>query len=161
MSILPQKIRDAITEFITLIGDDVIPTEDRTQRLRRSLDRFALIQHYVSYTFDDRDYPDTPRKDYNALRKTVSAHFPELGYYNTPSSITQQIAEAEIEVGDAIDDITDIAIELYDVLWRFDYTSPDDGLWYFSNSYSTHWEQHLRELQLYLQRIATGHEGVV
>jgi hypothetical protein len=48
----------------------------------------------------------------------VSAHFPELGYYNTPSSITQQIAEAKIEVGDAIDEITNIAIELYDVLWR-------------------------------------------
>ena len=161
MSESPQAIRDAITEFIALIEDDAISTEDRTQRLRRSLDRLALIQHGVSYTFDERDYPDTPRKDYNALRKVVSAHFPELGYYNTPSSITQHIAEAEIEVGDAIDDITDIAIELYDILWRFDHTSADDALWYFSNSYSTHWEQHLRELQLCLQRITAGHEDAV
>jgi Domain of unknown function (DUF5063) len=91
----------------------------------------------------------------------VAAHFPELGYYNTPSSITQHIAEAEIDVGDAIDDITDIAIELYDVLWRFDHTSADDALWYFSNSYFTHWEQHLRQLQLCLQRIAAGYEDAV
>src|SRR5437879_3741284 len=100
MSASPQDIRDAITEFIALTEDDAISTEDRTQRLRRSLDRLALIHHDVSYTFDERDYPDTPRKDYNALRKVVSAHFPGLGYYNTPSSITQKIAEAEIEVGD-------------------------------------------------------------
>ena len=150
-----------MTEFITLIEDDAIPTKDRTQRLRCSLDRLALIQHDISYTFDERDYPDTPRKDYNVLRKVVSAHFHDLGYYNTPSSITQQLGEAEIEVGDAIDDLTDIAIELYDVLWRFDHTSADDALWYFTNSYSTHWEQHLRELQLCLQGITAGHEDAV
>ena len=91
----------------------------------------------------------------------MSAHFAELGYYNTPSSITQQIAEAKIEVGDTIDDITDIAIELYDVMRRFDHTSADDALWYFNNSYSTHWEQHLRELQLCLQRTTAGHEDAV
>jgi hypothetical protein len=57
MSASPQEIRDAISEFITLTEDDAISTEDRTQRLRRSLDRLALIQHDVSYTFDERDYP--------------------------------------------------------------------------------------------------------
>ena len=55
---------------------------------------------------------------------------PHLGYYNTPSSITQQLGEAEIEVGDAIDDLTDIAIELYDVLWRFDHTSSVDYIFW-------------------------------
>jgi Domain of unknown function (DUF5063) len=161
MSASPQEIGDAITEFVVLTEDDALSTEDRTHRLRRSLDRLALIQHDVSYTFDERDFPETPRKGYNALRKVVSEHFPELGHYNTPSSITQQIAEAEIEVGDAIDDITDIAIELYDVPWRLDHTSADDAIWCFSSSYSTHWEQHLRELQLCLQRIAAGHEDAV
>ena len=95
------------------------------------------------------------------LRKVVSAHFHDLGYYNTPSSITQQLGEAEIEVGDAIDDLTDIAIELYDVLWRFDHTSADDAFWYFTNSYSTHCEQHLRELQLCLRGITAGREDAV
>jgi hypothetical protein len=117
MPVSPQEIRDASTEFIAVIKNDAISTEDRMQQLRRSLDRFALAQHDVSYTFDDRDYPETPRKDYDMLRKLVSAHFPALGYYNLPSSITQHIAEADLHVADAIDDITDIAIELYDVQW--------------------------------------------
>ncbi len=161
MSASPIEVKDAIAEFIALIEDDTITADDRIQRLRRSLDRLALLQHDVSYTSDDCDYPDTPRKDYNALREVLSARFPELGYYNIPHPVTQQIAEAEIQVGDAIDDISDIAIELYDVVWRWNHTSVDDALWYFSNSYSTRWEGHLRDLQLCLQRLAAGHENPV
>jgi hypothetical protein len=157
----PEEIKDATREFIALIEDDGLTSDDRISRLRRSLDRLAFVQHGVDYTFDKRDYPDTPRRDYNALRQVVAARFPELGYYNIPSSVTQQIAEARIDVADAIDDITDIATELYDVLWRFEHTSPDDALWYFSHSYSTHWEEHLRELQLCLQRLTAGHEDAV
>ena len=95
------------------------------------------------------------------MRELISPRFPELGYYNVPSSVTQHIAESGVDVGDAIDDVADIAIELYEVLCRFDHTSTDDALWYFSNSYSNHWEQHLRELQLYLQRITAGYEDAI
>ena len=36
------------------------------------------------------------------MRQIVSARFPELGYYNIPSSVTQQIAEGGIDVADAV-----------------------------------------------------------
>jgi hypothetical protein len=157
----PQEIRDAIEEFIALLENSAIPAEERMQRLRRSLDLLALLQHDVSYVFDERDYPDAPRKEHKAIRQVVSARFPGLGYYNIPSSVTQHIAESSMDVGDAIDDIGDIAIELYEVLWRLDHTSTDDALWYFANSYFTHWEHHVRELQLCLQRLTAGHEDTV
>ena len=161
MATSPEELRDAALEFIALIEEDGVLSDDRSTRLRRSLDRLAFVQHGVDYTFDKRDYPDTPRRDYNALRGAVVARFPELGYYNIPNSVTQQITETRIDVADAIDDITDIAIELYDVLWRFEHTSVDDALWYFCDSYLMHWEQHLRDLQLSLQRITAGHEDAV
>jgi hypothetical protein len=154
----PDQIQTAIAEFIFLIESNSISPENRLVRLRRSLDQLALLQHDVSYAFDDRDYPDTPRKDYQTLRDIVSSRFQELGHYNVPASVTQRVAEAEMHVGDAIDDITDIALDLYDVQWRWGNTSVDDALWYFTNSYSTHWEEHLRDLQLCLQRLAAGHE---
>jgi len=157
----PEEIKDASHEFIALIEDDAISAEERMQRLRRSLDRLALLQHDVSYTFDERDYPEAPPKDYNTIRELISPRFPALGFYNIPGSITQRIADTDVNVGDAIDDLADIAIELYEVLWRFNHTSTDDALWYFSNGYSMHWEQHLRELQLCLQRITAGHEDAV
>jgi hypothetical protein len=161
MAASPTEIRDAAQEFIALIEDEATSSDDRMSRLRRSLDRLAYLQHDVSYTFDERDYPDAPRKDYSATRQVVSARFPELGFYNTPDSVTQHIAETKISVGDAIDDISDIAIDLYEVLWRFDHTTVDDALWYFEFSYVSHWEYHLRELQVCLQRLASGHEDAV
>jgi len=71
MPLSAQEIREVIIEFIALIENDTISPEDRMRR---------LLQHDVSYTFDERDYPDAPRKDYNAMRQIVSARFPELGY---------------------------------------------------------------------------------
>jgi len=44
-----------------------------------------------------------------------------------PSAVTQHIAESGIDVGDAIDDIAEIAIELYEVLCRFGHTSSRPG----------------------------------
>lgn len=154
----PDQIRTAIAEFISIIEDDTISPENRMLCLRRSLDQLAFLHHDVSYAFDDKDYPDTPRKDYQTLRQLVSSRFSELGYYNVPSSIIQHIGDADIHVADATDDITDIARDLYDVQWRWQNTSVDDALWYFTNSYFTHWEEHLRGLQLCLQRLAAGHE---
>jgi hypothetical protein len=154
----PDQIKATIVEFISLIERESISPENRLLRLRRSLDQLALLQHDVSYACDDRDYPDTPCKDYQKLRELVSSRFPDLGHYNVPALVTQHIAEAEMHVGDATDDITDIALDLYDVQWRLENTSVDDALWYFTNSYFTHWEEHLRGLQLYLQRLAAGHE---
>jgi len=156
-----EEIREAVGEFITLIANSAIPTEGRMQRLRRSLDRLALLQHDVSYRSEEREFPEPPDRNYDQMRRIVSAHFPELGYYNIPSSVTQHIADADLEVGDAIDDITDIALELYEVLWRFDHTSADDALWYFEFSYSAHWEWHLRGLQFCLQHLSAGHEDAI
>ena len=159
MPVLPQEIRDAIGDFIALIQDDAMSPEDRVLRLRRSLDRLALLQHDVSHTFDERDYPHAPVKDHNTLRSLVEKRFPSLGYYNIPGSVTQHIAEADMHVADAIDDITDIASELYEVQWCWQHTSVDDALWHFTQMYSGHWEEHLRGLQLCLQRLAAGHEA--
>jgi hypothetical protein len=154
----PQEIKDAIDGFIALVEDDAIPAEDRLQRLRRALDHLALLQHDVTYTFDEGEYPDAPDIDFNALRQLVSKHFPELGYYNMPSSITQHISAADMDVADAIHDIADITRELYEVRWRWEHTSVDDAIWYFKDMYLHHWEAHLRELQLCLQRLLSGHE---
>lgn len=158
MPATPDQIKVTIAEFISLIESESISPENRLLRLRRALDQLALLQHDVSYAFAGRDYQDAPRKDYQALRALVSSRFPELGHYNVPAVVTQNVAEAELHVGDAIDDVADIARDLYEVQWRWENTSADDALWYFTNSYFTHWEEHLRDLQLYLQRLAAGHQ---
>jgi len=53
-------------------------------------------------------------------------------------------------VGDAIDDITDIAVEMEEIEWRWKNTSEADALWHFRFGASRHWIDHMRQLQFYL-----------
>lgn len=64
-----------------------------------------------------------------------------------PSPKWRGVAESR---GEGRDDISDIVLDLKEVLWYFENTSKDNALWYFENSYKSHWGRHLRELQLYL-----------
>lgn len=149
------EIHEAISDFLALLNgkEDV---EAREAVLALALDRLALAYHFADYKFDETDYPDAPRKDYQELRKIVSALFPEYGYYNVTARISVEISEGGLHVGDAIDDITDIAIDMNEVLWLWENTSVDNALWEFRQGYENHWGMHLRCLQLYILANSRG-----
>jgi hypothetical protein len=151
-----EGIHEAISGFLSLLEDRNVDAEEKGARLKLALDRLALAYHFAEYKFDETDYPDGPRKDYSALRKTVEAIFPDYSRYNTPSEISEKIGKAEIYVGDAIDDITDIALDMYEVRWLWENTSVENALWQFRFGYESHWGMHLRCLQLYLLAINYG-----
>ncbi len=143
------EIRNAI-EFYFEVIERLDENETREASLRFALDRLSLAYHFADYTADDSDYAESQKRDYQAIREVVSNNFPQLGYYNVAGEISEKIAEAEVHVGDAIDDICDIAGDLEEVLWCWDNTSIDNALWNFKFGYDSHWGKHLRDLQLYL-----------
>jgi hypothetical protein len=151
-------IRRAIEEYVDVVESLTLTPEDRLARLPGALDSLAVTVRDITYEFDEADYPEEPREDYQATYQVVGRHFPRLGYYNVPGSITREIEESKTGVGDAIDDIVDILLDLKGVLWRFNNTSPDDALWDLNQSFQYHWGLHLRELQLYLHVLASGLE---
>jgi hypothetical protein len=144
------EIREAISGFLALLDGVEDDAEAREAALALALDRLAVGYHYSECELDETDHPDAPRKDYQELRKTVSALFPEYGYYNVAARISVEISEGGLHIGDAIDDITDIAIDMYEVLWLWKNTSVDKALWEFRQGYENHWGMHLRCLQLYI-----------
>ena len=144
-----EEIYKIITEYFDVI-EDFYSTEEREEKLKFKLDQLALAYHFANFEFDETDYTDAPRKDYDELRKIVSKNFPNCSYYNIAQPTSIKIGEASISVGDAIDDICDIAIDLSEVLWCWENTSVENALWHFQQSYEYHWGHHLRELQLYL-----------
>ena len=147
------EIRAAVREFLDLLEDDAGSVEQAEGALVTSLDRLALAQSYVSFEFDEEDHPDPPTQSYDDLRALVSKRFPNYGYYNVADPITSDIGDGGCLVGDAIDDLADIARDLYDVEWCWSNTSEADALFHLQNDYRYHWRRHLRGLQLYLDAL--------
>jgi hypothetical protein len=82
---------------------------------------------------------------YDELRKSISPRFPELGLYAT--IVPGQPTDLQGMVGDAIDDLVDIASDLEEVLWRSEHVNLEDARWHFRFGYLSHWGQHLMGLR--------------
>lgn len=144
-----EEIRQAIELFMDAIEGEY-SVDERELNLYLALDRLAIAFHFADYKFDEADYPEALVRDYSTVREIVSRNFPNLGLYNVVLNVDENIGEGEIAVGDAIDDICDIAGHMEEVLWYWENTTVDNALWYFKEPYSWHWGKHLRELQGYL-----------
>jgi len=142
-------IEETVKEFLAFVLEEETALED-LGKLIATLDKLAYSVNYVNYEFDETEYPEAPVKNYQLIREKVQKRFPNLGFYNIPQDVSENLEKSEIIVGDAIDDISDIVGDLSEVMWCFKNMSKNDALWYFQNSFRSHWGRHLRELQLYL-----------
>ena len=142
-------INNVITDYLDLIEKGTDSIEANEQALILALDKLALAYHFSEHQFDEKHYPEPPSKDYQQLRTLVTQRFPNFGYYNLPEVVTSKISDPGVIVGDAIDDIIDIALDIEEIRWRWNNTSSFDALWHFRFRY-WHWGKHLRELQFYL-----------
>jgi hypothetical protein len=146
------EIKRTIDAYLSLVETGCDSVQQNKEKLKLLLDHLALSQHFLKFEFDEAEYGDAPRRR-DGLRKLVAARFPNYGYYNTVDDVSVKIAETGVGVGDAIDDIEDIAADLFETKWRLENNSIADGLFHYRNGFQTHWGRHLRDLQLYLQDI--------
>jgi len=143
------NIETVINNFLDLVLEHDSKLEDLNE-LIIALDRLVITAHEIEYEFDEADYPNNSDFEYSEIRTVVAKRFPDLGLYNVALDVSEEIGNSEIATGDAIDDITDITLDLLRVRWRFENTSTNDALWHYEFSYRSHWGRHLRDLQLYL-----------
>lgn len=149
-----KDIKQLADSFLALLRDE--SNEDALARLERVLDALALARHDVAFEFDERELPDPPDWPYAERRALAVARFPTLGLYNVARPVSTEIGEGAAVVGDAIDDIADIAGELHDCAWRWENCGEADALWHFTHGYEYHWGEHLRDLQAYLFALRRG-----
>ncbi|HYF02776.1 MAG TPA: DUF5063 domain-containing protein [Patescibacteria group bacterium] len=145
-----EEIKAAITEFIDVIEKPKETIAEREKALAIALDKLILFKNFAPDVFDNKEYPDSPNIEHELLLKRVKELFPEFGFYNAANSVTDEIAETELVVGDALDDICDIYKDLKEVQWRFENTSENDALWHFGSMIGQHWLQHALFLRLYI-----------
>lgn len=58
----------------------------------------------------------------------------------------------DICLGDAIDDLNDIILDLLEVKWRIEHNSLHDGLYYFKTIFQFHTQQHILDLLNFMKQ---------
>lgn len=142
-------IRQVVRAYLDLIdSDDSLNPEEELGRL---LDELAFRASRIDPTAPGAGPGPEPAIDsYEVVRKRVSARFPDLGMYNVASAVESKIGESDCMVGDAIDDITDIYRDLAEAESKWQNSTAQEAMSTLKFSFDTHWERHLRWLQVYL-----------
>lgn len=147
MSGLTETI-EAYLGFILSPQQENEPEDAKAETLARLLDNLAM-QSNADGVYDPDAEDDDPKPGHGEIYDLVGRHFPELGYYNTVLDIEPTI-DTKVALGDAIDDIADIAADLMMALNIARKYGEEAGQYEFKQRYRTHWGWHLRNLQLYL-----------
>lgn len=135
------------------IGQD---EREKTLLLAHILDELAIRVHDLSGIFIDTESEDEPRLDYQDTYKILMQHFSDYRYYSTVLDINDPAKTDNLAVGDPLDDLADIAVDLSDVLGVAKKFGEAAGQYAFVDSYHIHWGYHLRQLQLFLHYRLTG-----
>lgn len=134
---------DAIIQF-GLKSDLQIP--NKVVLLERYLVKIYNLYFEIESAFDETDYLDFDKSQMPDIRTNVTSNFPEFGWYKMVNDINNLDKTDDILTGDAIDDLSDIIIDLVETKWRIENNSYNDGVWYFKLAFETHTKQHILDL---------------
>ncbi len=125
---------------------------EKERLLEKSLVKIYNLYLDIEYEFDEKDYEDFDKQKYLNVRQNVESNFPDFGFYKVVLDIEDLANNDENGLGDAIDDLTDIILDLLEIKWRIENNSLEDGLWYFQFAFSSHFQQHILDLLNYMKQ---------
>lgn len=141
----------AIGAFLHLIEQPPQDSQARLRALAAALDRLSTVYHSLEDV--EPTTVDTPagNRDHAAAYRRLGALFPEFGMYSEvePEAAYRGSLD-ETTMGDAVDDLADIAGDLSEVADLLDKGETQNAIWQFRFTYQSHWGRHLRSLQRYV-----------
>lgn len=145
-------IKRACIGYLALLHNAPAEERERQLKLAQVFDDLCAAYNYTDDVGPDTDGIDAPRSDASQFVEMASRSFPELGYYRLADPL--EGLKQKIGVGDARDDLSDIAVDLTEVMWLLDQPArTGDAIWQFRWGYENHWGQHLHDLRWYLHRL--------
>jgi hypothetical protein len=135
---------DAARQFLSVAWEGSVPTD---AALAAALDRLITAYHDTPDVDPSNDGMDAPRGNGPAYFQEVGARFPNYGLY--PLADPADEPTAAMGMGDAIDDLGDIILDMQEVIWLADHADKADALWLFRSQFY-HWGTHARDLARYL-----------
>ncbi len=128
----------------------IIP--DRDKLLEKDLIKIYSKYFDIQYEYDDKEYPDFEKAQFPDITKNVKSNFKEFGFYTSILDINELDNKTGIGIGDAIDDLSDIILDLLEIKWRIENNSLNDGLWHFEIIFPFHTQQHILDLLNYMKQ---------
>ncbi len=148
-----------MTDFIPVIDEIVkyglrpnLTVADKEKLLERNLVKIYTLYFDAAYEFDETVFPDFDKSQLPDIRRNVESNFKKYGLYKTFLDINDLDNLNDTAIGDAIDDLTDIIIDLLEIKWRIENNGLADGLWFFELTFSSHMQQHILNLLNYVKQ---------
>ncbi len=156
---VPYYDDNEMTELIPTINDIVKyglnpnwTETDNDKLLERNLVKIYDLYFDIEYNFDEKDFPDCEKTEYSKIRQNVTSNFKDFGLYKTILNINDIDNLSENEIGDALDDLTDIIIDLLEIKRRIENNSLADGLWFFELIFQSHTQEHILNLLNFMKQ---------
>jgi hypothetical protein len=148
-----------MTELIPTINEIIkyglqsnLMETDKEKMLEKNLVKIYSLYFDIEYEFDEKDFPDFEKAEYQDIRKNIESNFNDFGLYKSVFDINDIDNLKDNSISDAVDDLTDIIIDLLDIKWRIETNSLADGLWYFQLIFYTHTQQHILDLLNFMKQ---------
>lgn len=125
---------------------------DRTKLLEKNLIKIYSLYFNIQYEYDDKEYPDFDKNQFPNIIQNIQCNFKEFGVYKTVLDINDIDNNTDIGLGNAIDDLSDIILDLLEIKWRMENNSLNDGLWFFETIFPFHTQQHILDLLNYMKQ---------
>jgi len=141
---------EAIKRFLAFCEKPPQDAHARQIGLSRAVDDLLCAYHSApEIAFDERDFSEPPDSSVRFDFEGLAQNFSDLGYYHVVMPAPPD-CQADLMVGDAMDDLHDIIADLSEIVWRWQETSEADAIWHLRLSFEHHWGRHAVNLRSYL-----------
>jgi hypothetical protein len=148
-----------MTELILTINEIVkyglqpnLTVTDKEKLLEKDLVKIYNLYFDIKFDFDKTDYSDFDKTTLPNIRQNIESNFKDFGFYKTVLDIYDIDNLQDSAIGDAIDDLNDITIDLLEIKWRIENNSLADGLWFFELIFFGHTQQHIIDLLNFMKQ---------
>jgi len=151
---MPKQLIQTINQIVNfgLEQNIEISKDDRNLVLEKSLISIYSLYFEIQYEYDNTDFEEYYDIKYVNIRKNIESNLPDFGYYTIALDLMDINNKDNMAIGDAIDDLSDIILDLLQIKWRMENNSQNNGLWYFELIFSGHTQQHIIDLLKYLKQ---------
>lgn len=125
----------------------------------RLLDGVAVARHACPterWDYDDEEHGPLPAWSYDEWRRVIGPRFPDFGFYWDVLDPFDPARAENMGLGDAIDDLADIASDLEHAVLVRERLGEREGRLALADAFDVHVGDHLRSLQRYLHLRTAG-----